>query len=522
MQFFRLILLTSVVGSFSNVAWTDEVKPSGNETKVAVDEVKTSSDETSSSSGETKEAAEGVKSSSAASDKMTVVSNKVDAGVETIQSALESAYTNNTDLAAAITQLNQANEGVVQAKAGYRPKVTASASVSGNKTINSGDTKQSSLSSSTGKSTSFPVGTGTVQLEQNLYQGGSTTAQLKGAENAVKAARAKVMSVEQNVFFQVVQSHLDILTKMSEIEQYKGNLDLLKKTLEASKDKFNVGEETRTSVAQSESQLAEGLAQLETAKAELDGLRATFQRLTGRMPRQVIKPIISHDLPKTLEQGIQIASQNNPNIIQAKFDAAAAKHKVDSVSGGLMPSLDFKASTSYSDSHNHALNTPSYIETKRRDYATNMSGALTLTIPIYEQGSVRSQKRQAHEIAAEKRIGIETARRQTIESLIQFWENYMAAKANMENFKRQVEANKISLAGTQEEMKVGTKILLDVLNAQKLLLTSQLNLVRAERSFFLESYRILAMMGRLTAKQMKLKVNYYDPKHDYNETKDRI
>jgi len=440
--------------------------------------------------------------------------------VETIESALEAAYLNNTELAAAVRQLNQMDENIVQAKAGYRPNVSLKTEISGSQTTFSGDSKNRGLST-TSKQETLPTASGSLQLDQNLYAGGATTAQLRGAENSVKAERAKLLATQQSIFFQVIQTYLNILTKLSELELHEGNYKLLKKTLDAAKDKFMVGEETRTSVAQAEAQLADAAAQLETTEAELDSLKATFQRLTGRMPRKVIKPSRITTLPKSLQEAKQLVLENNPGIIQAKFSEAAAQYEVERIKGGLLPSLDFQTSTTYTHSNSETRIRGNDIG-NLRDKQTNLAAKITLSVPIYERGNIRSQKRKAHEAAAERRIAIETARRQEIEQLIQRWENFVAATANLVNFKKQIDANTVSLNGTQEELKVGTKILLDVLNAQRALLSSQLNLVRAENTYFTESFRILASTGRLTAKQMKLKVNYYEPSVHYNEVKDKI
>ncbi len=450
----------------------------------------------------------------------TTVVKQDTSGVDSIYSALESAYQNNPELATEITKINQADERMPQAKAGYRPKVQGTLSVSANKSINGGDQKRLGIST-TAQSESLPTAQAGVEVTQNLYAGGATIASVKGAENTIKAARARLLILEQNIFSQVIQVILDMLQKQSEIELYEGNVKLLKQTLNATNDKFTVGEETRTAVAQSQAQLADGVAQLETSRAELEALRATFTKLTGRQPKRLIKPDVTKDMPKTLEQAIQFATENNPTVIAARFEEAAARYEIDRVGAGLLPSIDLRGNTSYNASHNRSkfiggatLGTG--------DTRTDMSASVVMTVPLYEQGSVRSQKRSAHEAAAGARISIETQRRIVTERLISAWQNYLAAKTNIENFKKQVEASKVSLDGTQQEMQVGTKILLDVLNAQKELLRSQLNLVRAERTYLFESFAVLAAMGRLTAKQMKLKVNYYDPSIHYNNTKGRI
>lgn len=466
------------------------------------------------------EAAKETKEKGDAPDAADAKTKKENSGNETISSALESAYLSNPELAAAVAQVNQRDERVVQAKAGYRPRITGTMSLGVSKTSNRGESLDRG-NSTTRTSETAPNASGRIEVSQNIYAGGATNAAVKGAENTVLAQRARLMAVEQNIFFQVIQSYLEILTIMSEVAQFEGNVKALTQSLAASNDRFKVGEETRTSVAQAEAQLEEGRAQLEDAKARLEAQHATFMKLTGRRARLITKPDVSRELPTTLEQAIQIGMENNPEVIEAKFQEAAAKYEVDRIGGGLLPQVDLIASTSRTETKNKT-EFRNFTTANTRDKSTSSEAAVRLTVPIYEQGSTRSQKREAHELAAERRIGIETVRRRITENIITFWQNYLAAKANIEFFKSQVKAREVSLEGTRQEMQVGTKILLDVLNAQRDLLSAQLNLIRAERTFYLEQFRLLAGMGRLTAKQLKLKVNYYDPSIHYNETKSRI
>ncbi len=457
----------------------------------------------------------------APSAKNTTVVKKNDTGVDTIFSALESAYQNNPELAAEITKVNQADEGMVQAKAGYRPKVDGTVSVGATNTINGGELKSIGFNT-IAEQQSVPTTSAGINVSQNLYQGGATIASVKGAEHRIKGERARLLILEQNIFIQVIQVILDIILKESEIDLYEGNLKLLQQTLDATNAKFAVGEETRTSVAESEAQLADGAAQLETARSELEGLRATFAKLTGRQAKKLIKPDVSKDIPKTLEQAIQFATENNPTVIAAKFDEAFARYEVDRIGAGLLPSIDLKASSTFTASTDRTRFSVRDRIVSGGDTNTNLNASITMTVPLYEQGAVRSQKRSAHEAAAGARISIETQRRLVVEKLVSSWQNYLAARINIENFKKQVQASEVRLDGTRQEMQVGTRVLLDVLNAQRDLLSSQLNLVRAERGYLFEAFNVIATMGGLTAKRMKLKVNYYNPGLHYNETKVKI
>jgi outer membrane protein TolC len=156
---------------------------------------------------------------------------------------------------------------------------------------------------------------------------------------------------------------------------------------------------------------------------------------------------------------------------------------------------------------------------KTNDFTTAQSVGVNLSMPLYEGGAIRGKTRELREVAEQRRIAIETARRKVTQQLIEAWEAYSSAKANIQQYRTQVEANKVSLEGTRQEMLVGSKILLDVLNAQRELVSSQLNLVRAEQEYYQSAYNILALMGRLTVLNLKLKVKQYDPRVHYRDVR---
>lgn len=460
---------------------------------------------------------------------------KIGGGIKELQSliagsplekTLTDAYKNNTEIQDQRARVRATDETVPQALAGWRPTVTVQGQLQSQKQIRSGDQKigkdsNLGLIAQTGGLTN--TAQGTINLNQNIYSGGETIAKTNVAESNVRASRSQLLVVEQRVLLNAIQAYLDLFAKSAQIELLKSNENVLQKTLEATQDKFKVGEETRTSVAQAEAQLDDAKAKRQTAEAELEGLKATYIRLTGKAPDTIQKPRELSILPSTLEGALEMAKNTNPTIKAALFESDAARHAIDQARAGLLPKLDLQGSLnrSYTKTRTDYQNLTLGTEPSQNSYnrTTQQSVALTLSVPIYEAGFVRSQIRQAHAMSEQKRVAVETARRQIVEQLIQAWENYLASKANIENYRSQVKSNKISLEGTRQEMLVGSKILLDVLNAQSKLLEAQLNLVSAERAFYLAGFQLLGAMGLLTAKTLGLKVNYYDPETYYNDVR---
>lgn len=445
---------------------------------------------------------------------------------ETLEKALEATYKNNSELAERRAAVRATSERVNQAKSGWRPRIDASASLGLNKNINSGMYKDGTSGSSPSASgDTNRVAKAGVQLNQNIYQGGSTVAATKEAESAYLAAVSGLLAAEQDILLKAVQTYLELYAKMAELKLYRSNEDVFTKTLEATMDKFKVGEETRTSVAQAEAKLAEATATRKTAEAQLEGLRATFERLTGLHITNLEKPRDFNQIPAELIRAVEIAKAENPSIISAGHEEVASRHSIEKASAGLKPRVDVQLASNRTETRtrqdwtqlgdNHAG------KDQVNSYNTNNSATVSVSMPIYEGGQIRSQTREAHQTAQQKRVAVETARRQVAEQITQFWENFKSATANIENYTKQVSASEVSLEGTRQEMLVGSKILLEVLRAQSDLLQAKLQLVNAEKTYYLEGFKLLAAMGWLTAEKLKLKVDKYSPDSYYREIKNR-
>lgn len=441
--------------------------------------------------------------------------------VHTLQDALEAAYQNNSELKELQAQLRARDEGVPQALAGWRPTVYANASLTGQKQILSGDVKDNADAGMT----NFPT-TGSnsstvnadVTLNQNLFNGGKTVAQTNQAEHVVQVARAQLVDKEREVLLNAARAYLEVVARTAELSYRKSNEEALKKTLEATQDKYNVGEETRTSIAQAEANLADGVAQRETAEAELLSGKATFEQVTGARPGTLAKPAVPLNLPKDLKEAIEIAKKDNPSVLAALFQERADRSAIKVNDADLLPKVDLQGQVSR-QGRNNLNKFTNRNNTKTNDFTTAQQVSVSLRMPLYEGGSIRAKTRELREVAEQRRISIETARRKVIQELIKAWETYSSAKSNIVAYEKQVAANKVSLEGTREEMLVGSKILLDVLNAQRELVNSQLNLVRAMQRHDEALMTIRSLIGSLTALRMKLKVKRYDPQAHYQQVR---
>jgi len=449
---------------------------------------------------------------------------RVSKETQTLVAALVGAYKNNPDLEQRRHVVLSSHEQYVQATAGWRPTVDVGGSITGSDRSVSGNTKQGDGASQGASGNTANTREGSIHFRQNLYNGGATTAEIGKADQGIRSSWASLQSAEQNTLLTAVKAFLDLLSQYSQVDLYKGNKLAHQKNYEAAVEKRNIGEETQTQVANAEAKLAEAEALLLTAEAQLEGLKATYTQVTGLQPAaQMIKPepILSL-LPGDLKSAVQLAKDQHPDVISAQFDHLAAQSETQRIGGGLLPSVNLNASSTRNESLSHTSTVTSDHDYRSKDYYTDNRIMLEVRVPLYEGGSIRSQKRQAHETAAAKRVAIETARVQVAQSVIQTWQNFQAAKNNIENYQKQVKASQVSLESTQQEMTVGTKILLDVLNAQAALLEAQLRLVQAEQAYVLEAYRLLASVGLLNARYLKLPVDYFNPESHYQTTSGRF
>lgn len=439
--------------------------------------------------------------------------------VTSIESALEAAYRNNTEFKELQAQLRSKDELVPQALAGWRPTVYANARIGGEKDIKSGTIKESGeVNASAQNGSNFSTATADITLQQNLFNGGKTVAETCKAENAVLAARSQLADKEREVLFNTVRAYFEVIARTSELNYKKSNELAFKKTLEATQDKFNVGEETRTSIAQAQADLANATAQRQLTEAQLLAAEATFEQVTGVRPGKLKKPDQLSGLPRELKEAIEFAKKNNPAILAALYQEKVDRNAIKENDADLLPRVDLEASVA-----RQGVNTRTEYQVagsvKTNDFTTAQKVSVALRVPLYEGGKIRAKSRELRETAEQRRIMIETKRREITQKLVAAWERHISAKANIKSYETQVKANEVALEGTRQEMLVGSKILLDVLNAQRLLVQSQLNLVQAEQQYYESAYDILANMGRLSVMDMKLKVKRYNTQVHYQDVR---
>jgi outer membrane protein len=430
---------------------------------------------------------------------------------QTLSEAFAYAYNNNPQLLAQRAQLRATDESVPQALANWRPTVTFNASAGYNRAGFETPNPVTGAPTPTLFSTYTTRQLG-LQVTQPLYRGGRTEAQTRQAIDTVEAARAQTMAVEEQVFQTVAQGYLDVVRDQQLVEVARNNEEVLRKQLESTRDRFRVGEVTRTDVAQAESSLAQATAQRINAEGQLRVSEAEYTRAVGHPPGRLLQPRERPVLPATLEEASQLAANDNPNVIAAKFIELAARANVSLVRGQLLPQVSLVGNLLRS--YGPAVT----LEGAREDVG---SVTLQLTMPLYEGGAIYSQTRQAEQTVGQRQSQVDDARRAAVQTATQNWETLQAARAAIASFGTAVRAAQIALQGTQQEALVGTRTVLDVLIAEQQLFTTQSQLVTSEHDAALAEFNLTAACGRLIAPEMKLPVKLYDMDRHYNEVKNK-
>ncbi|MGK9233453.1 TolC family outer membrane protein [Inquilinus limosus] len=446
------------------------------------------------------------------------------ASAQSMMEALASAYATNPDLAADIAQLKATNEGIAQALSGYRPQVSASASISSEFSNTTADFGQKGdLLQSGGTQGNWhevnPASLG-ITITQNIYNGGRTEAGVNQAENTIMATRAVVQTTEQTVLLDAATAYADVVQAQAALDVQRNNEAVLRRQLQATQDRFNVGEVTRTDVSQAEASLASAVAGRIEAEGTLRASRAVFERIIGQPPGTLETPAVPAGLPASMQDAIQKAQANYPGIVAAVFTERAAADNIDLQFGALLPSIDVQAriQRQYSTvSHPRPVGLGNNVQS-RVDSAAIVA---QLTIPLYSQGNQESLVRQARYTHGQRRIQIESQRRTAIQNAVQSWQALVTARAAIKSFQAAVRAEELAVEGLQQEAQVGSRTVLDVLTEQQNLLEAQLSLVQARRNEVVAGYQLRNAIGTLTAQDMGLPVKVYDPEPDYQKTRAR-
>jgi outer membrane protein len=430
---------------------------------------------------------------------------------DTIEAALVRAYQSNPQLNAQRAQVRSTDEGVPQALSGYRPKValTASGGIQYTDTNATSGGTPTAIVRTENHGINPPRSAG-LTVSQTLYNGNQTANKTRMAESQVSGAREALRVLEETVLLSAATIYMDYLRDSAIVEVNKSNVRVLEQTLKQTRDRFNVGEVTRTDVAQSEAQLAAGKTQELTAEANLVTTRANFRRIIGNEPENLApgSPVDRY-LPGTLPGAVEISLIENPNVTAAMYGIDVNFLQVKINEGALLPTVSLQAAVQQS-----------YEQTLTVYRSFGASAVAQVSVPIYQGGAEYSLIRQSKESLAQQRLNLDTTRDQTRANTVTAWGQLVAGKAQVASAQSQVTASEVALNGVREEAKAGQRTTLDVLNAQQALVNARVALVTAQHDRVVASYSVLSAIGRLSPQVMNLPTNTYDPSVHYQQIRD--
>jgi outer membrane protein len=427
---------------------------------------------------------------------------------ETVGGALIKAYFNNPDINQQRAAVRASDENVPKATAAYRPTVTAEADAAVQQT----DVGLPALAGGNQSLFSKPRGYG-LTVNQTLWNGERTFNSVRGAESGVMAARETLRNTEQNVLLDGVTDYMNVLRDTAILELDRNNVEVLQEQLRQTKDRFAVGEVTRTDVAQAEASLAGAQATALTAQSTLQTSIANYRQVIGDEPKNLapVKPL-EKPLPRNLVQAIAISQVEHPAIVGSLHGVDAAALNVKVIEGALLPTVGLtgqiaqRFDVSGDAVPNHA-------------FTASLLGQIS--IPIYDGGVTYASTRQAKEQLGQQELQTDLQRDKVRAAVVSAWGMNENSVGIIKSAKAQVAAAEIALAGVREEAKVGQRTTFDVLTAQQTLLNARVQLVEAQHDQVVASYAVLSAIGRLSTANLGLAANQYDPKVHFDQVKDK-
>jgi outer membrane protein len=421
------------------------------------------------------------------------------ANADTLREALVDAYHTNPTLTAQREALKATDATVAIARAQGRPQVSATAGL--NK-----DLARSGILDTGGKGPTLSVG---VDLSMPLFTGGRINNSIKAAKTRVEAGRATLRGVEGDVFTNAVSAYMNVIRDRAIVELNQNNVKVLETNLRATTDQFQIGDLTKTDVAQSQARLELGRANLAAAQGQEAASEQEYRRVIGHEPGDLAPPPPLPPLPSTPEEAVRIALANNPDIEAINRQAEAAAYDVNVARAQRLPNLSAGVSETYVNALGGSVG--GFPST-----GTQTTAGLNAVIPIYQGGEPAARIRQAQALqgqALEQAVGTE---RSVVAQARSAFAAYKAAEEAISSQETAVKANELALEGARAERSVGTRTVLDVLNAEQELLNSQVALVTARRDAYVAGFQLLNAMGQAEAQDLGLDGGpLYDPLGNY-------
>jgi outer membrane protein len=422
------------------------------------------------------------------------------ASAESLADAIALAYRTNPQLQQQRAQQRVVDEEYVQAEAGLRPQL----SITGTTTYFNG------FNSSFGSNIKLQTSTAGIMATQQVYTGGRVANAVNAAQADILAGRETLRATESQVMALVIQAYVDVRRDQESLRINQANREVLQKQLDQVNAQFEVGEVTRTDVAQAQARLAQAVAAVATAQATLEISRAGYVQVVGQQPGTLEpEPGFAH-VPDSFEAAMDVAVQANPNLRAAQYQQQATHHRVAEARSSYMPEVNATANYGYGIQPNFGVRLA-------QRAATTITGQVSM--PLFTGGLTGSQVRVAIERDNAARVGVTSAERTVLLNVSQAWARVLSTRATETANEQQVKADEIAAEGSRQEYQVGLRTTIDVLNAEQELRDAQLALINSQHDNYVASAQLLEAMGLLEAKVLVPNVRVYDPKANFNRVR---
>lgn len=424
---------------------------------------------------------------------------------ETLADALVGAYKTSGLLDQNRALLRAADEDVAAAVAALRPILNYNASIA----RDFGD-RRSQTATGFNTTTNLEATTGTIGLSASLllYDGGATGLGKEAAKETVLATRQQLISIEQSVLLRAVTAYLNVVSTREFVSLRQNNLRLLTQELRAAQDRFEVGEVTRTDVAQAESSLAEARSGLATAQGDLLQATEEYRNVVGRTPGQLSPPPSLPRIDNNLENARSLAVQTHPDLRAAQHQVAVTELNILRAKAALNPTVSAVGSLNLTEDFGNS------------DYSRSGTVGIQLTGPIYQGGGLSSGIRSAMASRDAQRGNLLEVRKTVSQNVGNAYASLTSQQASLQASEERIRAARIAFEGVREEATLGARTTLDVLDAEQELLDAETSRISAQANVYIAAYAVLQATGRLTAKDLALGVQVYDPNAYYDLVKD--
>ncbi len=420
-----------------------------------------------------------------------------------MEGLLSEAYGNNPSITAAREGLKAVDEQVFQAYSGFLPKVDFR--------YNREQTETTPLGAAS--EDKYFTDNRSLNVTQGIFGGGETYYAVQSAENRVLAARNELRASEQQFLLEAIDAYINYIFTQKVLRLSENNQRVLEEQLKASKERFVVGDATKTDVAQSEARLANANSSRVISEGDFIAAKSEFKKIFGvEAPESLPMPSSLPDIPVSQEEAFRLAYENNPELNQLRYLVESRDEDIDVQQSQLYPQVDVTGSLAESE-------TP----TSTGVFANDSSSiGLNVTVPIYNGGVTYSRTRSARDTRNQTKQQYNDSMNTVRSSVIQSWQQIETTQSNLEATKSSLIASEFALQGVKEDQKEGARTILDVLDAEQERFSAEINHARAIKDSVIAIYNLKSVLGELNPTQLGLAVKEYDPKEHYNNTRFKL